>query len=373
MEALSAALDELYGGSIEPNVRKKGSVQCIGFTGSFLDDTYTPGREAILEPAAALLGDLLLHPVKEDGGFRREYVEGERANLVDRIRAQVNDKRQYSVQKLIQLVCAGEPAGVDKLGDESSAAAITADGLWEAYRALLRTARVELYYCGSAPLERVEAALAAAFRDLPREEARTAAGVQSVGAHAAPGGPRLEEEAMDVTQGKLALGFRTGGLTAASPEFPALLVMNAVYGGTPTSKLFLNVREKLSLCYYASSMLEKFSGLMVVSSGIEFDKFEAAKAEILAQMENCRAGTIEEWELVGARQSVISALRTTMDAQGRLEEHWLGQAVAELTEGPDELARRVEAVTMDQVVAAARRLELDTVYFLKGREGKAHG
>lgn len=121
MEALSAALDELYGGSIEPNVRKKGSVQCIGFTGSFLDDTYTPGREAILEPAAALLGDLLLHPVKEDGGFRREYVEGERANLVDRIRAQVNDKRQYSVQKLIQLVCAGEPAGVDKLGDESSA------------------------------------------------------------------------------------------------------------------------------------------------------------------------------------------------------------------------------------------------------------
>ena len=373
MEALSAALDELYGGSIEPNVRKKGSVQCIGFTGSFLDDTYTPGREAILEPAAALLGGLLLHPVKEDGGFRREYVEGERANLVDRIRAQVNDKRQYSVQKLIQLVCAGEPAGVDKLGDESSAAAITADGLWEAYWALLRTARVELYYCGSAPLERVEAALAAAFRDLPREKTRTAAGVQSVGAHAAPGGPRLEEEAMDVTQGKLALGFRTGGLTAASPEFPALLVMNAVYGGTPTSKLFLNVREKLSLCYYASSMLEKFSGLMVVSSGIEFDKFEAAKAEILAQMENCRAGTIEEWELVGARQSVISALRTTMDAQGRLEEHWLGQAVAELTEGPDELARRVEAVTMDQVVAAARRLELDTVYFLKGREGKAHG
>ena len=204
-----------------------------------------------------------------------------------------------------------------------------------AYRALLRTARVELYYCGSAPLERVEAALAAAFRDLPREETRTAAGVQSVGAHAAPGGPRLEEEAMDVTQGKLALGFRTGGLTAASPEFPALLVMNAVYGGTPTSKLFLNVREKLSLCYYASSMLEKFSGLMVVSSGIEFDKFEAAKAEILAQMENCRAGTIEEWELVGARQSVISTLRTTMDAQGRLEEHWLGQVVAELTEGPD--------------------------------------
>ena len=128
MEALSAARDELDGGSIEPNVRKKGSVQCIGFTGSFLDDTYTPGREAILEPAAALLGDQLLQPVKEAGGFRREYVDGARAHLVDRIRAQGIVMRQFSVQKLIQLVCAGDPAGVDKLGDESSAAAITAAG-----------------------------------------------------------------------------------------------------------------------------------------------------------------------------------------------------------------------------------------------------
>lgn len=369
METLSAALDELYGGAIEPTVRKKGSVQCIGFTGSFLDDAYTPGGEPILESAAALMGELLLHPLKQDGGFRTEYVEGERSNLVDRIRAQVNDKRQYSVQRLIQLVCADEPAGIDKLGDEASAAAVQAGALWDGYQTLLRQASVELYYCGGAPLERVEAALLRALQGLGQQGERMVVSSAPISAHVPQDAPRLEEEAMDVTQGKLSLGLRTGGVTAHSPEFPALMVLNAVYGGTPTAKLFLNVREKLSLCYYASSMLEKFSGLMVVSSGIEFDKYEAAKAEILAQLENCRAGKIEEWELIGARQSVISALRTSMDAQGRLEEHWLGQAVAGLTEGPEELAGRVEQVTMDQVVAAAQTLELDTVYFLKGREG----
>ena len=131
-----------------------------------------------------------------------------------------------------------------------------------------------------------------------------------------------------MTKGKLALGFRTRGACVWEEDNPALLVFNALYGGTPTSKLFLNVREKLSLCYFASSMLEKFKGVMVVSSGIEFRNYEKAKAEILAQLDNCRTGAFEDWELEGARRAVISALRATMDAQGRLEDYWMGQAVA---------------------------------------------
>ena len=170
LESLSAALDELYGGSIEPAVRKKGEAQCLGFVASFLDDAYAPEGAGILEGAAALLGDLLLRPVTEDGGFRKEYVEGERSNLVDRIQAQVNEKRSYSLLRLTQEMCAGEPYGVDRLGDEKSAAAVTAEGLWERYQALLAHAPVELYYCGSADTDRVAAALTAALNGLPRAE-----------------------------------------------------------------------------------------------------------------------------------------------------------------------------------------------------------
>ena len=145
MEALSAALDELYGGSIEPSVRKKGEAQAVGFVASFLDDAYAPGETRILESAAGLLGELLLRPAAEDGRFRKDYVEGERSNLIDRIQAQVNEKRSYSILRLTQEMCAGEPYGVDRLGDEKSAAAITAEGLWERYQALLAQAPVELY------------------------------------------------------------------------------------------------------------------------------------------------------------------------------------------------------------------------------------
>lgn len=367
LESLSAALDELYGGAIEPAVRKKGEAQGIGFVGSFLDDAYALDDTGILEQAAGLMGEVLLCPATEDGGFRKEYVEGERSNLVDRIQAQVNEKRAYSLLRLTQEMCADEPFGVDRLGDETHAAAITGEGLWERYRHLLAHAPVELYYCGSADADRVAAALTAALDGLPRAEELEEPG-QSVQEGAGQDQPRLATESLDVTQGKLALGFRTGGACVWEEDYPALLVFNALYGGTPTSKLFLNVREKLSLCYFASSMLEKFKGVMVVSSGIEFGNYEKAKAEILAQLDNCRSGAIEDWELEGARRAVVSSLRAAMDAQGRLEEYWLGQAVAGLEEPPQDLERRVEAVTKEQVVAVARKMELDTIYFLKGKE-----
>ena len=170
MEALSAALDELYGGAVEPAVRKRGETQCVGFAASFLDDAYALKGEKILEPAAALLGELLLKPCTEKGVFRADYTAGEKANLIDRIRAQINDKRTYATQRLTQEMCKYEAYGVDRLGDEASVAAITPESLWERYQQLLCTAQVEVYYCGSAQPDRVAEALRAALEGLPVNE-----------------------------------------------------------------------------------------------------------------------------------------------------------------------------------------------------------
>ena len=366
LETLSAALDELYGGAIEPAVRKKGETQCVGFVGSFLDDAYAPGGEKILEGAAALLGELLLAPCTEEGAFRSDYTAQERRNLIDRIRGQINDKRSYAMHRLTQIMCGAEAFGVDRLGDEERARAITPEGLWERYQWLLKNAAVELYYCGSAAPERVEAAFRAALEKLPVNPGRTRPGC-GVTPHVS-GAPKVVEEAMDVTQGKLAMGFRTGGVTCWEKDYPALAMCSAVFGGTTLSKLFLNVREKRSLCYYASSGLEKMKGLMLVSSGIEFDKYQIARDEILAQLEAVRRGEIEDWELEGVRRTLISGHLTTLDSQARQEEFWLGQAVAGLETTIEELCAGLEGVTREQVAAAARKLELDTIYFLKGKE-----
>ena len=366
MESMSAALDELYGGAIEPVVRKKGETQCVGFLASFLDDAYALDGEDILSGAAALLGELLLRPLTRDGVFDPDYVEGEKANLIDELRGQINDKRIYATRRLTQIMCRGEGFGVDKLGDEGRAAAITPESLWAQYEKLLRQAQIEVYYCGSAAPERVERALSQALAALPVNGEREEPACE-VRIHAEPEA-RVVEEAMDVSQGKLAMGWRTGGITVWEEDCPALAVCSAVFGGTSMSKLFMNVRERLSLCYYASSVLEKQKGLMIVYSGIEFKNYETAKSEILTQLEDVKAGKIGDDELEGARRILINSHLSMEDDQARLEEFWLGQAVAGTERTPKELAARLETVTREQVAAAARKLELDTVYFLKGKE-----
>lgn len=365
LSSISAALDQLYGGSIEPMVRKKGDAQALGFTGSFLDDAYSLDGTTVLDQAAALMGELLLRPYTREGAFCPDYTRQEKDNLLDRIRAEVNDKRQYAANRLVEEMCAGEPYGVNRLGREEDVEGLTPASLWARYQELLAHSRLELYYCGSAQTDRVCFVFQKALTGLPREGGYDLPETVIVPSAAEP---RRVAETLDVAQGKLTMGFRTGGITAASPEYPALMLCDALYGGTTTSKLFLNVREKLSLCYYASSGLMKYKDVMLVSSGVEFSKVGQAQDEILAQLQACKDGGFTDDELEWARRSVVSTLMTTLDAQSRLEDYWLGQAAAGLTEAPDELAQRVERTTRAQVQAAAQKLALDTVYFLKGKE-----
>lgn len=366
MQSLSAALDQLYGGSIDPVVRRKGETQCVGFVGSFLDDAYALDGGRVLSQAAELMGELLLRPNTKDGAFCPDYTRQEKANLADRIRAELNEKRQYAVDRVVEEMCAAEPYGVGRMGRVSEVEAITPRSAWAQYRELLSHARLELYYCGSAEPDEVCFTLQRALTGLPRE-----GGYELPETVIIPSAQTIKrvEEVLDVAQGKLTMGFRTGGVTAASADYPALVLCNALYGGTTTSKLFLNVREKLSLCYYAGSSVHRYKGLMVVSSGVEFANGKKAEDEIMAQLEACRKGEFEPWEVDGARRYTVSSLLAALDSQLRQEDWWLGQAVAGLSETPDELAGRVETVSVDQAVAAAKALSLDTVYFLKGAEG----
>ena len=366
IESISRATDELYGASVGPGVRQRGESQCIGFSASFIDDRYALDGNAVLEPVLALVGELLLDPLTENGIFREDYVKSEGGNLADTIRARVNEKRGWSIFRLTQEMCRGEAYALDKLGTAEAAEVITASELWQRYQNLLKEARILFYYGGAASPERVEEAVRASFAPLITDRDP----VLTCEVKAAPDGDvRRVTDRMDVTQGKLALGFRTGGITLHHPDFPALLVCNAAYGATSNSKLFMNVREKLSLCYFASSVMDKLKGLLVVSSGVEFDKFGVAEEEILRQLEAMCRGDFTEEELLAAKRAVTSSLQSISDSQGRLEDYWTTQLLAGAPAAePTALIGPVEAVTAEDVCRAARALTLDTVYLLTGKE-----
>ncbi len=358
MGALSTRLDELYGAEIDYTVRKKGECQCVGFVASFIDDAFTPGGEKLLEPVAELLGQVIGNPVTKDGRFLPEYVDSERTNLVDAIRSILNDKRDYADLRLLQEMCAGEPYGVSRFGDEKTAQALTGEQVYEAYTRLLSSAPLELFYCGSASAERVEAALMAALSNLPHKAVQA---IPQSQCHTARKEVKRVTDLMDVTQGKLGMGF-----TCGSDDFSALMMGNTLFGGSSNAKLFMNVREKLSLCYYASSLFHRQKGIITVSSGIEFQNFQKAYDEIQHQLKAVQDGKLEDWELEGARSTLCNAYATIGDSQSKLENFWLGQTATGRDDTPEALAEGVRTVSPERIYEAMKTVSLDTVYFLKG-------
>ena len=364
MRALSARLDGLYGSSIEPRVRKMGEIQMPGFTSEFPEDRFLPGGEEILPQIVTLLSELWLSPNTRGGLLLPDYVDSEREKLLQRLEAMRNDRAGWAMRRLVENMCAMEDYAVSAYGSADEAENLHYVKLTKDYRAMLAVSPMEFFYCGSRPGEEVAELLQNAMLLLPRGEIDLDMGTD-VRMNALEAEPRYFTEEMDVTQGNLAMGFRLGKCME-EPDEAAIRIFNAVYGGCVTSKLFSNVRERLSLCYYASSAVELHKGIMTVSSGIDFDKYDPAREEILTQLEAMKAGQVTAEELSGAKMASANAMRTVPDSPAALESFYLSQAIQGLDASPLDMAALMEDVTVDQVVEIARGVELDAVFFLRG-------
>ena len=361
IRSVSAFLDEHYGASVGTLTRKKGEILTTGFFADFPEETLLPPGEKVFSPVVGFLGELLFDPRLENGAFPSDVFEGEKRNLLDTIDWRLNDKRTYSVYRMIKNMCAGEAYGVPRLGERPETEAITPEALMTWYRRMLRHSRIELFYLGARPRDQVAESLRQMLAPLERGPLDPA-GTEVI---RTAGSQRNVEEVLDVLQGKLCIGLRTG-ITGEDPDYPALMLLNAVFGAGTTSKLFLNVREKLSLCYYASSSIDRFKGLMIISSGIETANFERTKEEIFRQLDACVRGDITDEELENARRAILSALRASLDSPGRMDEYSLGCALSGNDVSIGTLMERIGKVSKDDVCAAARKLSVDTIYFLKG-------
>ena len=363
METLSTRMEELYGTVIEPIIRRIGEIQCCGFYASFPEDAFLPRGEGVLKDTLALTLDLLLSPVTRGGLLLPAYVESEREKLLDLISARMNNKRSYAVLRCIEEMCCCEDFAVSRYGDEESCRSINYKKLSRHYRTLLQTSPIELFYCGRASLREVKALLRDHLSTLPRGEIDTEIGTE-IRMNALEAEPRSTVEEMDVAQANLVIGWRLGECME-DPDFAALYVFNDLFGGSPSSKLFLNVREKLSLCYYASSIIDIRKGLLLVSSGIQLSNLDAAKAEIFAQLDAVCRGDFSEEDLLTAKAGVISDLHSIPDSQGALESFYLSQAVVGADYSPTDLAELVNEVTAEQVSAIAKSVECDQIFLLK--------
>lgn len=357
---ITLRLDDLYGASVGALVRRVGDYQTTGLHCSFIEDRFALDSDAVLEPMIEFLGELLLQPALEKGVFREDYVHSEKKNLIATIESQLNDKRAYAGSKMLKAMCREDSFGIPRLGEAEQVAAIDAAGAYEHYRKVLKESPVEIFYVGSAEPEQVVRLLLPVFSGIQRSCQKLPEQTPF-----RDGGSSRQTETMDIVQGKLCMGFVTP-ITIRDPRFAAMQVCNTIFGAGMISKLFMHIREKLSLCYDIGSGYHGTKGIMTVSAGIDCDKDVLVRREVMGQLAACVNGDISGEELEAARQSILSSLRGTHDSPGAIESYYSTAALSGLAMDPAAYMRAVEQVTKEQVAQAAATLKLHTVYFLKG-------
>ena len=360
MRSITLRLDDLYGASVGALVRRTGDIQSTGLSCGFIDDRFTLEGDSVFAPMLRFLEEILLDPVTVDGVFSPEYVASEKQNLIWTLESQRNDKRAYASNQLLKQLCKEDSYGIPRLGEISDVEAITPESLYAHYRKVLTESPVHVFYVGSAEAETVAQALRPMLRRLAKDPIRLPA---QTGAYAE--GFTEQEEILDVAQGKLGMAYVTP-ITLRDPRYAAIQVCNTIFGAGMTSKLFMQIREKMSLCYDISSGFHGSKGILTVAAGIEFHKKDIVRQEIEHQLREILDGNISAEELAAAKEALLSMLRSYHDSPGAIEGYYASAAISGIGMDTAQFMAAVEAVELPDVVEAAKTLQLQAVYFLRG-------
>lgn len=360
---LSRALEELYASSLSYRVFKRGDWLAVEFCLDMLDGAFAFDEPELFSKCMAIFKEYLTRPLgyAENGILWEEYVQSEKKNFKDLIRSADNNRTKYALKSCIKHMFEGEPFGTVVKGTPEFADTITSFDLTRAFEDLISHSRIECFYVGGEAEERVMSET----REIFIQNHRSNIEEIPLTVHSAPDFPRCFEEDSESLQGKLIMGFSHGsGLW--EEEYRPVPMMLEILSGSPTSKLFMNVREKLSLCYYCSASSLGMKGVFVVSSGIENKNRAVAREAILRQLEDIREGKItpEEWD--SAKNSLQTALEASYDSPLSLCGWYLTRVLLNESYSPLDYMNSILSVTLGEVQEAAKRTVLDTEFFLRG-------
>lgn len=354
-------LASLYGAMVGGGIGKDGECQVITLRVTVLEDRFSLSDEKISSEAADLLLDILFDPNLVDGKFREADVEREKRLMIEQIESELNDKRYYALKRCTEIMCENEVYALSRYGTVEEIKALDSDKLVAAWKNMLSSAIVHIGVTGSMNAEVIKNRFIEKFKDVDRSKL---AELHTEFVTSASEVKRVSEE-MPVKQGKLVLGMRAG-MVDVDDNYYAIKVMCDIFGGGVYSKLFNNVREKMSLCYYCSAGYNRSKGLIMVQSGIENENEQKAIDAILAQLEDIKNGNFTDEEFDASIKGLTNLAHGVSDTPEGIDRWYSGQMLDSDIITPEEYAATIGTITREQVIAAAQAVTLDTVYMLVG-------
>ncbi|MDE6036253.1 MAG: insulinase family protein [Ruminococcus sp.] len=359
LSLLNEKLSALYGANLTSYSVKKGDSQILGINASYIVNRYAIDGEDIEAEMTSLLIESIFSPNVRDGKFDEESFSITKKELLDRIDSEINNKRGYALARATETAFRGEPAQVMSYGTRKTAESVTAESAYCAYLQLLKTAPVEITYVSPEENTTVMEMFRESFAGIVRESEKVGFNKPSPLKQEVV----TESEEFDVRQCKMVMAFKYD-----CKDKYAVKMLNTVWGETPVSKLFMNVREKLSLCYYCATRINKYKKTVFVDIGVERNNIEKAKAEILHQLDEIRNGNITDNEITSAVLSLDNALTSVGDTPSSYSSWYFDCLCDGEIVTPEECSEKYKSVTKEDIVNAGKSLTLDSVYIMYDKE-----
>lgn len=359
---LNRRLDELYGSYVEIKSHHIGENLSLTISAETLDNKYIPDGTDVIGELISIIAELILSPAFLQPSFSAQVFEQEKRLIVDSINAEINNPRLYSAKKCLELM--QEDIALPTSDElKQIVSDIRYGDLCDYYRELISSAPLRVFCVSAENAENLKRRIEASFEGYPCKSPSLPIPLRPLKRNL----PEHKKVSMPVSQGKLTLGFSTDIIIRSDDDtYYTMIMLNEILGGSASSKLFLNVREKMGLCYYCSSSYSLYSGILLISSGFEMKNYEIAKEAILNQIEEIKNGNVSDFELESAQRSVTSGYRQLYDSPFELQSFFLNRELFNITDGIDDAERKLLAVKKDDIIALAKKIRLDASFFIEG-------
>lgn len=353
----------LYGASINAFISKLGENQCITVEASCLDDRFAIGGEKISAEVFDFLCKLIFDvKLDENGCFFNEDIQREKRLLTERIESEENDKRVFALRRLESIMFENEPYSVNRFGSKQSIAEVSSDSLKSSLEYLIRSAKIQITVVGNADIDLISETAKGYFGGIERSYVPPVNSVFKAEANEV----KIVTDRMDVKQGKLVLGFRVNNYSEFESN-PKMRLFSDIFGGGPYSKLFNNVREKLSLCYYCSARYDRRKSSIIIQCGCEEENMDKAVEEILNQLSEIKKGNIDE-EFSAGKMAINDAINSVPDDSISLLSWYANQVCDGNVLSPAQSADENDRVSKEEIMSCAELLSLDTIYKLVSKK-----
>lgn len=353
LQSIHKRTEEMYGAVFDAVIMKKGEEQIIQFYLELVDEA------SALNDGLEFLKEIALHPLTKDGLFVEELVESEKEKLKERIEGRINDKKEYAKLRCLEEMCKDEPFGIYGDGYVDDLDDINCKNLYEHYADIIKTSPIDFIVIGN------ENGLGSykKIKELFYLDRENIVEIPKPKYVYEKRQTRQASDKQNIQQSKLCMGIRTN-IAPVGADYYSLLVANEIYGGGSESKLFNNIREKESLCYYVNSFVYRFKSILFVQSGIDVQNLDKAIVLIMQELKAAKSGKITLKELKQAKTALVKRMKGLLDHPAAVMDFYLGQKILDDSDSIEQVIEKIEAVSKQDCVNAFENIWVDMVYRL---------